>query len=106
VGGGANKDMQTDHRPSIEDTVKDQATAWVMRLTSGQATAEDAAALRRWRDKSALHRQAFADAKLFWETLEPAAKEIALRGEDESALHRRSVVGRRAHDARWYGWGS
>jgi transmembrane sensor len=96
VGDRADKDMQTDHRPSIEDTVKDQATAWVMRLTSGQATAEDAAALRRWRNESALHRQAFADAKLLWQTLEPAAKAIAFRGEDESALHRRGLVGRRA----------
>ena len=92
----AGTDMQTDHRPSIEDTVKDQAMAWVMRLTSGRATAEDAAALSRWRDGSALHRQAFAEAKLLWETLEPAAKEIALRSAGRADLHSYRVIGRRA----------
>jgi transmembrane sensor len=70
--------------------------AWVVRLTSGQATTEDAVALSRWRDESALHRQAFAEARLLWETLEPAAKEIAVRDQDRRHLHRSQGVGRRA----------
>jgi transmembrane sensor len=95
--------MPTDHPSSGEskledqakDQAKDQAMAWVMRLTSGQATAEDAEALQRWRDESAAHRQAFAEAKLLWETLGPAAKEIAQRGESGAArgINRRVVLG-------------
>jgi transmembrane sensor len=88
--------MQTDHPPIGEGAVKDQAMAWVMRLTSGKATAEDAEALRRWRGESALHREAFAEAKLLWETLEPAAKEIARRGEVTSHLRFARPLGRRA----------
>jgi transmembrane sensor len=88
--------MQTDHHRSIEDTARDQAMAWVVRLTSGQATAEDAVALSRWRDESALHRQAFAEAKLLWQTLEPASKEIEFRGLDQRGVLRGPAVGRRA----------
>jgi len=70
--------------------------AWVMRLTSGQATVEDIAALSRWRGESAAHRQAFAEAKLLWETLGPAAKEITVRGEDVCGLRADRHLGRRA----------
>jgi transmembrane sensor len=53
--------------------------AWITRLASGIATAEDAEALHRWRSENPLHRQAFAEAKLLWETLGPAAEEVASR---------------------------
>jgi transmembrane sensor len=74
--------------------------AWVMRLTSGKATEEDASALRRWRDQSDSHRRAFAEAKLLWETLGPAARESAEgRGKEERYSPRTrptGLVGRRA----------
>lgn len=49
-----------------------EATAWLIRLTSGEATTDDAEALQRWRSQSPAHRQAFAEAKLLWQTLGPA----------------------------------
>jgi transmembrane sensor len=49
-----------------------EATAWLFRLASGEATTEDAEALQRWRSQSAAHRQAFAEAKLLWQVLGPA----------------------------------
>lgn len=92
----AGTHMRSDHRPSPEDTARDQATAWVVRLTSGRATAEDAAALRRWCDDDAVHRQAFAEARLLWQTLGPAAQEIALRGHAEASRSHGRLLGRRA----------
>jgi transmembrane sensor len=88
-------EMQTDHHLSVESMVRDQAMAWVVRLTSGQATTEDAVALSRWREESALHRRAFAEAKLLWQTLEPAAREIEFRGLDRQGIHHRRGIGRR-----------
>lgn len=50
-----------------------EATAWLIRLASGEATTEDAEALQRWRSQSPAHRQAFAEAKLLWQVLGPAS---------------------------------
>ena len=68
------------------DDVKDQATAWLMLLTSGNATADDAEALRRWREQSPAHQAAFAEAKLFWQVLGPAATEVSLRADSSARL--------------------
>ncbi len=62
-----------------EGTVDDQAMAWVMLLASGEFTEADAIALRRWREEDATYQRAFAEAKLLWETLGAAAKDIAMR---------------------------
>ncbi len=68
-----NPPIATD---AVQDqAVKDQAMVWITRLASGHATEADAEALRRWRDASAAHRQAFAEAKLLWEVLGPAAED-------------------------------
>jgi transmembrane sensor len=56
-----------------------EATAWLLRLASGEATSEDAAALQRWRSQSSAHRQAFAEAKLLWEVLGPAGDMVRER---------------------------
>jgi transmembrane sensor len=82
---------------SDRNTAGDQALAWVMRLASGTATTADAEALRRWRGESAAHRLAFAEAKLLWDALGPAAKEVALRSGPTSAPARSTtLIGRRA----------
>ncbi|MCA6106740.1 FecR family protein [Bradyrhizobium cenepequi] len=57
----------------------DQATAWVMLLLSGNATTDDVEALQRWRQQSPAHARAFAEAKLLWEALGPAAGDVARR---------------------------
>lgn len=74
-----------------------EAHRWVRRLTSGEATEADAAALRRWCAQSAAHRSAFADARLFWATLEPAGS--ALRDDearDDARRRTRQILSRRA----------
>jgi transmembrane sensor len=74
--------MMTDEfeKPTAEqDALTREARDWVMRLTSGDATAADAEALQRWRQTSRAHRQAFAQANLLWDKLRPAAVESARR---------------------------
>ncbi len=73
-----------------DQAVKDQAMVWITRLASGHATEADAEALRRWRDASAAHRQAFAEAKLLWEVLGPAAED-AQRATPRQTMGRRPV---------------
>lgn len=73
--------------------------AWVARLNSGDATVADADALRRWCNMSAEHRRAFAEAKLLWEVLGPAAENVRTSVAMQAA-NRRPVapvrLGRRA----------
>src|SRR5262249_38998558 len=76
--------------------------AWVRRLTSGDATKADADAFAHWRDSSAAHKAAFADASRLWKAFGPAGQRLrmpdaAIAGETTSrpALHvnRRMVLG-------------
>jgi transmembrane sensor len=90
--------MSTPENPMAEqDAIKREAHDWVMRLTSGEATAADAEALHRWRRTSRAHRQAFAEANLLWDKLRPAAAQ-ANRGEAVATPVRdtRVRLGRRA----------
>ncbi|GGF51577.1 sigma factor regulator VreR [Aliidongia dinghuensis] len=70
-----------------------EAMAWVMRLTSGEATAADAEALNRWRAQSQTHRRAFAEANLLWDKLGPAAVEMVSRAGKVVPLARQQGVG-------------
>lgn len=54
------------------DALKREATAWVVRLTSGTATNEDGDALRAWRARSREHERAFREAARLWNNLGPA----------------------------------
>jgi transmembrane sensor len=73
--------MMNPEQPTTEqDALKREAYQWVMRLTSGEATTADTAALTRWRQTSQAHRRAFAEANLLWNKLGPAAVESACRG--------------------------
>jgi len=49
-----------------------EATLWVVRLTSGETTAEERQAFRLWRDQSPAHAAALADARRVWLSLGPA----------------------------------
>lgn len=66
------------HSRSFEGTVLDdedfealrrEATAWIVRITSGKATTDDAGALQQWRARSDAHEQAFRDAARLWKQL-------------------------------------
>ncbi|WP_303635711.1 MULTISPECIES: FecR family protein [Stenotrophomonas] len=71
------------HRPL--DAVERQAHAWVVRLTSGEATAADGQAFRAWCDADPRHREAFGRARRQWE-------QIRLAGEQVPAAARQPVA--------------
>ncbi|MCO7574325.1 DUF4880 domain-containing protein [Pseudomonas chlororaphis] len=50
-----------------------EARDWLVLLTSGQATAADARALRQWCAQSPQHAAAFEQTKALWHCLQPAA---------------------------------
>jgi transmembrane sensor len=61
-----------DRKHAIPGAVQREAKAWLVRLTSGEATTEDADAFRRWCDQSPLHAAAFSESKRLWQALGPA----------------------------------
>lgn len=52
--------------PNICATLSSEANAWVARLTSGEATIQDAQALQAWRSRSPEHEAAYQQAALLW----------------------------------------
>lgn len=70
-----------------------EAHAWVRRLTSGEATAADAAALRQWCGRSPAHAAAFSEASQLWQAFGPAGRSLR---HDETILNsaRSSTAGR------------
>lgn len=82
------------------DELTREARAWVSRLTSGDATSADLSTFDRWRSISPAHHRAFAEAKLLWSVLRPAAEQsIAQSAVHDSASRRSGVqhrLGRRA----------
>ncbi|MEI9923186.1 MAG: FecR/PupR family sigma factor regulator [Bradyrhizobium sp.] len=51
-----------------------EALTWVIHLHSGEATQEDGDAVKRWRQQSEEHEQAFRDAVKLWRTFGAAAR--------------------------------
>ncbi|MCK9913467.1 FecR domain-containing protein [Microbacteriaceae bacterium K1510] len=69
--------MREDHPNPPSDmpaAIKQEAQQWLVLLTSGRATAADAAALKRWCERSELHAQAFAEANLLWDGIASASR--------------------------------
>ncbi|MDH2384080.1 FecR domain-containing protein [Bradyrhizobium sp. CER78] len=89
----------TDNDDMGFDPLKREAVGWVRHLTSGQATAADAEALRSWCAQSAEHAAAFAAASHLWRDLAPAGRNVraaALARQSSSAprpLNRRVLLG-------------
>jgi transmembrane sensor len=73
-----------------------EAHEWIVRLTSGQATAADALAAKLWCCRSSEHARAFAEATLLWETLEPVAQQVASQVSKTILEGARARLGRRA----------
>ena len=59
-----------------------EAQHWLLRLTSGAATAYDARAFKLWCAQSDAHLRAFAETRRIWENLAPAAAAYAAREND------------------------
>lgn len=81
--------------------MKREAYAFVARLTSGEATPADATELAHWCTISPAHARAFAEVKLLWRIMEPAARlavtEAAVPGaaptSHATGFDRRAVLG-------------
>ena len=59
---------RTDRYPPLDPLTRD-ALAWVVRLTSGDATLADAELLLDWRARSPKHERAYRDAVKCWRAL-------------------------------------
>lgn len=69
--------MDADDRPQRPlDAVDRQAHAWVVRLTSGEATAADGRTFRAWCEANEAHREAFARARRQWEQVRLAGEQL------------------------------
>jgi len=83
-----------DDRNMDIEPLEREAIAWVRRLTSGQATAADAEALKQWRSLSPAHAAAFWSASQLWQDLDPAGRDWRFRKKWRSPLpvNRRFVL--------------
>ncbi|AYD04552.1 FecR family protein [Neorhizobium sp. NCHU2750] len=59
------------------EALKKEAMAWIVRLTSGEATTDDRDALMRWRARSPIHEEAFREATRLWKNMGPALSHYA-----------------------------
>lgn len=62
--------------------VEHEAVAWVQKLASGETTADDVEALKRWRAQSPEHSAAFIEAKRVWGKVGAAGRVLYEPGED------------------------
>lgn len=70
-----------------------EARDWLLVLTSGRATTDDASGFKQWCGQSTAHAQAFAETRLLWENLGTAARN---QREREQAVGKRARMSRRA----------
>ncbi len=88
-----------DDQNSEADLLMRDARRWVNQLVSGEATTADAEALKRWRQQSARHEAAYAEAIRLWKELGPGGRAfIAKRGApvwpgQRDRINRRMMLG-------------
>lgn len=70
-------DDPSQAEPGAAESARGEARAWVVRLASGGVTAKDAAAFRRWHADDPHHGAAFTEAKLHWDLVGAATRELA-----------------------------
>lgn len=85
-------DSEQEHREL--SPIEREAHAWVRRLTSGEASAEDGAALQRWCSLSPAHAAAFCEASQFWNAFGPAGQ--GLREQDSRGRENARDAARRS----------
>jgi transmembrane sensor len=92
-----------DDIPPELDPLLRQALAWVIRLHSGAATSDDAAALELWRRRSADHEAAFREAVRLWRSFGAATRKhvadghlpqavVVKHGKEDTKLSRRALI--------------
>jgi transmembrane sensor len=92
----ANTMTGHDDRRTEREALRRQAIAWLAHLSSGETTAADAEALKRWCGESPAHAAAFAEANLLWSVLGPAARNVAARTLAGKTAPLRKTMARRA----------
>ena len=89
---GANRGSQRlSGHTEDELAIQREARAWVIRLSSGEATEEDADELRRWQARSPRHGDAFRDAVRLWRLSGTAVAE-AVQGKVAHPTRRRFLT--------------
>jgi ferric-dicitrate binding protein FerR (iron transport regulator) len=92
----------TDHMGHRRAALHKEAQHWLLRLTSGAVTVQDARAFEHWCGQSAAHMEAFAETRRLWENLGPAAhawkasKRVRAAAADRAAgprMSRRAFLG-------------
>lgn len=71
-----------------QDRLTDEALTWLSRISLGDVTQDDLAALRRWRDTSPAHAAALTRAGDLWRVLETPVTDLA---RDDLSRRRRAV---------------
>ena len=77
-------------------SLQDEAQAWLARLASGSATADDLGALNAWRGRSLEHRRAFSEAALLWNLLGDATRQVVAESRPTATrplMPRRAFIG-------------
>ncbi|MEP7453314.1 FecR family protein [Phyllobacterium sp. SB3] len=67
-----DEDSKRERSVETSEALKQQAIGFIIRITSGDATTEDADRLAEWRALSAEHEQAFYETASLWKNLGPA----------------------------------
>lgn len=83
-----------DQHPELDPLTR-EAIAWVVRLTSGEATTADAAELKLWRAQSPAHEEAFKRAAKLWKDFGSVAGRSA-EAQPTRRAGRNLVLARRA----------
>ena len=66
---GGQHGKMTESQTSSDDRIAEDATAWFVRMSSGDVSTDDRRAFRAWLDRSPAHREAYADAEALWSEL-------------------------------------
>ncbi|GGA31885.1 FecR family protein [Dyella nitratireducens] len=83
-----------DHMAHRRAALHKEAQHWLLRLTSGAATAQDARAFEHWCGQSAAHVEAFAETRRLWENLGPATQAWLASERTRSAVEAQRAAGR------------
>lgn len=107
----------TNTESSRQDAIDEQAESWLIRLRSGAASREDAAAFRHWCDLDPRHREAVQMLGRLWGNLapalrdEPVSRRATVAQSSPRLVARRPQMGRRlfvggavAAAAGWLAW--
>lgn len=71
------------------EALRQQALTWITRLSSGEATQEDAKALASWRQRSAEHEAAFRDQARLWRDM---GRALEIERASKPVISRRAVM--------------